>query len=80
MAGAKHIKVVQGHAQELEGNISRLQSSLATAQERHQHLQGQCTQLTQRCSNSIAALDAILSVSNLIPAAPVPTNAPEQGM
>lgn len=59
---------------ELDGIIGCIHTTLTSARERHQQLQVQHTQLAQRCSNSLAALDAILSVSNLIPAAPVATS------
>ena len=55
---------------ELEGSIAFTQSALSSAQERHQQLKSQHTQVVQQCSNSMAALNAIRSVSNLIPAAP----------
>jgi hypothetical protein len=58
---------LQGQVAELEGSIAHTQADIDKARERQLQLQGQHAELTQCCSNSLAALNAILSVSKLLP-------------
>ena len=65
--------MIQEQAAELERCISHTQASVTRAHERQQQLQSQSTHLKRRVSTSTAALEAILSLSSLLPdAAPVP--------
>jgi hypothetical protein len=57
---------------ELESSIHRTKQFLANAQERQQQLQSCNTQLSQRCSNAVAAVGAIQSISSLLPVVSVP--------
>ena len=70
--------VMQGQAAELKSGISHAQACIAKAHERQHQLQSQRTQLKQRLSKSIASLDAILSISSLLPGTPAVPD-PDQG-
>lgn len=61
------VQSMQEQAVELHSSISRVHSALATAKDRQQQLHSEHTDLTQRCSRSTAARDALLSVSSLVP-------------
>ena len=65
---------VQGQVAELEAGLAQTQCSIIAAQERHQRLQSQRSQLKQRCSNSCAALDAMKSITSMVTS--VPADAP----
>ena len=75
----KQTTVVQEQAAELERGISHTQASLASFYERQHQLQSQRNDLKQRFSNSTAVLDAMLSVSSLLPDTPVVPDPPDQG-
>lgn len=75
-AQARYRQKARGQAAELQCSVSTIQSAVTSARERQENLQDQKVLLQQRCSNSSAALDAIRSVSNLIPSTPaVPSHA-----
>ena len=68
---------VQRQAAELKAGLVRVQCSIVAARERHQQLQGQRSQMTQRCSN-VCALEAMKSVTRMMTSVPATASAPPE--